>query len=242
MPPYPVLKLLISGLKSGSNQTWRIKMHDKQQTLFERVGGEQTISDLIHKFYDCVLADPELKPFFKNTSMDKLRRMQREFFSAALDGPTTYSGRPLIGVDMTPEMITKARKNADKTGTKNVEFRLGEIEHLPVADNSTDLIMQVYREAYRILKPGGRLSISDVLATANLPDEVQKNLALVAACVGGAATFEDTEKILKEVGFQKIKIKANDNSRDLIREWDPDKSENAVDYVVSAYIEAVKQT
>jgi hemoglobin len=82
MPPYPVLKLLISGLKSGSNQTWRIKMHDKQQTLFERVGGEQTISDLIHKFYDCVLADPELKPFFKNTSMDKLRRMQREFFSA----------------------------------------------------------------------------------------------------------------------------------------------------------------
>ena len=160
----------------------------------------------------------------------------------------------VIGVDMTPEMITKARKNADKTGTENVEFRLGEIEHLPVADNSTDLIMsncvinlspdklQVYREAYRILKPGGRLSISDVLATANLPDEVQKNLALVAACVGGAATFEDTEKILKEVGFQKIKIKANDNSRDLIREWDPDKSENAVDYVVSAYIEAVKQT
>jgi SAM-dependent methyltransferase len=159
----------------------------------------------------------------------------------------------VIGVDMTQEMITKARKNADKTGTKNVEFRLGEIEHLPVADNSTDLIMsncvinlspdkrQVYREAYRILKPGGRLSISDVLATATLPDEIQKNLALVAACVGGAETFDDTEKILKEAGFQNIKITANDNSRELIREWDPDKSENAVDYVVSAYIEAVKQ-
>jgi SAM-dependent methyltransferase len=113
----------------------------------------------------------------------------------------------VIGVDMTQEMITKARKNADKTGTKNVEFRLGEIEHLPVADNSTDLIMsncvinlspdkrQVYREAYRILKPGGRLSISDVLATATLPDEIQKNLALVAACVGGAETFDDTEKM-----------------------------------------------
>jgi SAM-dependent methyltransferase len=159
----------------------------------------------------------------------------------------------VIGVDMTPEMITKARINAEKMKTKNVEFRLGEIEHLPVADGSADLIMsncvinlspdklQVYREAYRILKPGGRLSISDVLATATLPDEIQKNLALVAACVGGAETFDDTEKILKEVGFQNIKISANDNSRDLIREWDPDKSENAVDYVVSAYIEAVKQ-
>jgi SAM-dependent methyltransferase len=160
----------------------------------------------------------------------------------------------VIGVDMTSEMITKATKNANKMGTKNVEFRLGEIELLPIADNSADLIMsncvinlspdklQVYREAYRILKPGGRLSISDVLATATLPDEIQKNLELVAACVGGAETFDDTEKILKEAGFQNIKISANDNSRELIREWDPDKSENAVDYVVSAYIEAVKQT
>jgi SAM-dependent methyltransferase len=158
----------------------------------------------------------------------------------------------IIGVDMTPEMITKARKNADKMGTKNVEFRLGEIEHLPLADNSADLIMsncvinlspdklQVYREAYRILKPGGRLSISDVLATATLPAEIQKNLALVTACVGGAATFEDTEKILEDAGFQSIRITAHDNSRELIREWDPNKSENAVDYVVSAYIEAVK--
>ena len=70
-------------------------MPDKQQTLFERVGGEQAIAELIHEFYDCVLADPELTPFFKNTSMDKLRRMMREFFSAALDGPITYTGRPL---------------------------------------------------------------------------------------------------------------------------------------------------
>lgn len=73
-------------------------MHDKQKTLFERVGGEQTISNLIHEFYDRVLADPELKPFFENVSMGKLRRMQREFFSAALDGPITYSGRPLSHV------------------------------------------------------------------------------------------------------------------------------------------------
>ncbi len=73
-------------------------MQDKQQTLFERVGGEQAISDLIHDFYDRVLADLELKPFFKDVSVDKLRRMQREFFSAALDGPISYTGRPLSHV------------------------------------------------------------------------------------------------------------------------------------------------
>ena len=158
----------------------------------------------------------------------------------------------VIGVDMTPEMVSKARKNSEKMGVTNVEFRLGEIEHLPVADNGADLIMsncvinlspdklQVYREAYRILKPGGRLSISDVLATAVLPAKIRNNLALVAACVGGAATFDDTKKMLTQVGFQSIKVTAHDNSRDLTRTWDPDKSENALDYVVSAYIEAVK--
>ncbi len=158
----------------------------------------------------------------------------------------------VIGVDMTPEMIAKARINAEKMGTKNIEFRLGEIEHLPVADNSADLIMsncvinlspdkpQVYREAYRILKPGGRLSISDVLATAALPAKIRSNLALVAACVGGAVTFDDTKKMLTEAGFQNIKITAHDNSPDLTRAWEPNKSENALDYVVSAYIEAVK--
>ena len=67
-------------------------MIGKQQTLFERIGGDQAISELIHKFYDRVVADPELKPFFKNASMEKIRRMQREFFSAALDGPITYTG------------------------------------------------------------------------------------------------------------------------------------------------------
>jgi hemoglobin len=70
-------------------------MLDKRQTLFARIGGEQTIAELIGDFYDRVLADPELKPFFNNTSMDKLGRMQREFFSAALDGPITYTGKPI---------------------------------------------------------------------------------------------------------------------------------------------------
>ena len=162
-----------------------------------------------------------------------------------------HTGR-VIGVDMTPDMVSKARKNAEKMEMNNVEFRLGEIEILPIADNTADIIMSncvinlspdklsVYREAYRVLKPGGRLSISDVLATVPLPDDVQKDLALVAACVGGAATIDDTEKLLKEAGFQNIKISPNDESRELIRQWDPSKSENAGDYVVSAYIEAIK--
>lgn len=158
----------------------------------------------------------------------------------------------VIGVDMTSEMVTKARKNAEKVGATNVEFRLGEIEHLPAADNSADIIMSncvinlspdkqsVYREAYRVLKPGGRLSISDVLATAALPDKIRKDLALVAACVGGAATIDETETLLRNAGFQDIKIKPKDNSRELISKWSPNKNETACDYVVSAHIEAVK--
>jgi SAM-dependent methyltransferase len=158
----------------------------------------------------------------------------------------------IIGVDMTPDMITTARMNAEKIGSKNVEFRLGEIEHLPVADNSADIIMSncvinlspdkasVFRDAYRILKPGGRLAIADIVATAPLPEEVQKNLALVSACVGGAATIDDTVKMLEDAGFVDIKIQAKDESRELISEWVSGESKNAGDYVVSAYIEAVK--
>ncbi|MDD1648720.1 MAG: arsenite methyltransferase [Methanomicrobiales archaeon] len=158
----------------------------------------------------------------------------------------------VIGVDMTPDMISKARKNAEKIQTTNVEFRLGEIEHLPIADNTVDIIMsncvinlspdkqRVYSDAYRVLKPGGRLAISDVVATAPLPDEVRNDLALLSACIGGAATIEDTEKMLKEAGFVQIKIVPHDKSREIIREWNPEKSKKGWDYVVSAYIEACK--
>jgi len=158
----------------------------------------------------------------------------------------------VIGVDMTPDMVGKARKNVEKMETSNVEFRLGEIENLPVADNSADIIMsncvinlspdklRVYRDAHRVLRPGGRLAISDIVATAELPREVKENLALVSACLGGAATIEETEKLLREAGFQEINITPKDNSRELIRQWDPGKRESAGDYVVSAYIEAIK--
>ena len=156
----------------------------------------------------------------------------------------------VIGVDMTPAMINKARKNAEKMGAKNIEFRLGEIEHLPVADNSADIIMSncvinlspdkasVYKDAFRVLKPGGRMAISDIVATTQLPEEIRKNLELVSACVGGAATIEDTKDMLKQCGFQDIRITAKEESRAFISEWAP--GSNAGDYVVSAYIEAKK--
>ena len=158
----------------------------------------------------------------------------------------------VIGVDMTPDMLSKARANAEKMQAENVEFRLGEIEHLPVADNSADIIMSncvinlspdkqsVYRDAYRILKPGGRLAISDIVALVPLPDDIQQNLALVSACVGGAATIDDTRTMLVEAGFTDVKITPKDESRKLISEWTGGDRKNASDYVVSAYIEATK--
>jgi ubiquinone/menaquinone biosynthesis C-methylase UbiE len=158
----------------------------------------------------------------------------------------------VIGVDMTPDMVSKARMNAEKIGSNTVEFRLGEIEHLPVADNSADIIMsncvinlspdkqKVYDDAFRVLKPGGRLAISDVVATAPLPDEIQQDLALLSACVGGAATIDETMKMLAKAGFQDIEIIPKEESRKLISEWVPGKGKNAGDYVVSAYIKAVK--
>jgi len=156
----------------------------------------------------------------------------------------------VIGVDMTPDMVSKARYNAEKIGTDNVEFRLGEIEHLPVADNRADIIISncvinlspdkrnVYREAFRVLKPGGRLAISDIVATAPLPQQIRENLAAVTGCIGGAATITDTENMLKAVGFENIQIKFKEESRQIISKWAP--GENAGEYIVSANIEAIK--
>jgi len=162
-------------------------------------------------------------------------------------GETGY----VIGVDMTPDMIKLARKNAEKSGYTNVEFRLGEIEHLPVADGSVDAIIsncvinlsldkeQVFTEAFRVLKPGGRLSTSDVVATAQLPQNIKQDLALIASCIGGAEYVEDIKAMLRNAGFKDIRMTPKDNSREIIKAWVPDK--NIEDFVASYIIEATKE-
>lgn len=168
------------------------------------------------------------------------------FLAAQRVGPT---GR-VIGVDMTPDMLFKARQVAAQYGYDNVEFRLGEIEQLPVADNSVDVILSncvinlspdkpaAFREAYRVLKPGGRLAITDTVATAPLPEEVRQDMALWSACISGAACIDDLEAMLREAGFEAIRIAPKDASREMIREWAPGRK--VEEYVLSATIQAVK--
>ena len=156
----------------------------------------------------------------------------------------------VIGIDMTPEMIEQARKNAAKGSYANVEFRLGEIEHLPVKSNSVDVIISncvinlspekaaVFKEAFRVLKPGGRMAISDIVATAELPQEMRENEAFICGCIGGAATFGELEQYLIGAGFQNVRITPDEKSRESIRTWAP--GVNVEQYLVSAYIEATK--
>jgi arsenite methyltransferase len=156
----------------------------------------------------------------------------------------------VIGIDMTPDMLSKARTNAARGRFTQVEFRLGEIEHLPVADQSVDVIIsncvinlspdkpQVFREAFRVLKPGGRLAISDVVATAEMPREIREDLALVAGCIGNAALLSDLERAMADAGFTDIRIEPKDASREFIKDWAPGRG--VEDYVQSATIEAVR--
>jgi arsenite methyltransferase len=168
------------------------------------------------------------------------------FLAARAVGKT---GR-VIGVDMTHEMLSKARENAQKNGFTNVEFRLGEIEALPVADNSVDVIIsncvinlspekqRVFNEAFRVLKPGGRLAVADMVATAPLPDDIKADWAAYTGCMAGASQITELERMLQASGFKHIKIAPKDSSRSFIREWLPGKK--IEDYLVSATIEAVK--
>jgi len=148
-------------------------------------------------------------------------------------------------------MIEKSRRNAEKTGFTNVDFRLGELENLPVGDGIVDVIIsncvinlspekeKVFKEAFRVLKPGGRLAISDVVATAELPEELKKDMACYTGCVAGASTIQVLESKMLKAGFGDIRIRPKDESRTFIRNWIP--GSRIEEYVVSATIEAIKK-
>ncbi len=156
----------------------------------------------------------------------------------------------VIGVDMTPEMITRARANARKLEAKNVEFRLGEIEHLPVADGTVDVILSncvinlspekeaVFREAYRVLREGGRLAISDVVAIAPIPDELRTQAAALAGCIGGAALLDDVKRMLADAGFTSVEVTIAPRSTEIVESW----MAGASKYIASATIEARRGT
>jgi SAM-dependent methyltransferase len=170
------------------------------------------------------------------------------FLSAAQVGET---GR-VIGVDMTSEMISKARSNAVDGGFENVEFRLGEIENLPVADNSVDVIIsncvinlspakqKVFNDSHRILKSGGRLAISDVVAIVPIPEEIKQDNDMYCGCVAGASTIKELQSMLEKSGFTDIKIEPMD--KDIISAWNEGlpSSIKLEDIVASASIEATK--
>ena len=156
----------------------------------------------------------------------------------------------VIGVDMTPEMLSKARANASNNGFLNVEFRLGEIEHLPVADNSIDVILsncvinlstdkpRVFEEAFRVLKPGGRLALSDIVALSELPEHLRDDLSLHAECMAGATPVAELAKMLQTAGFENVRIAPKDKSKNILEKWTKNKSLHEI--IVSAAIEAIK--
>jgi arsenite methyltransferase len=157
----------------------------------------------------------------------------------------------VIGVDMTPEMISKARLNASKGGFTNTEFRLGEIENLPVPNETVNVIIsncvinlspnkpQVLKEAFRVLKSGGRLAISDIVTTAELPAEIKNDIGtMYSSCISGASSIIDLERILKQSGFVDISIEPKDESKDFIKDWVP--GANVENYIVSAVIQGIK--
>lgn len=168
------------------------------------------------------------------------------FLAAQKVGP---NGK-VYGVDMTPEMLTLARENALQEGYRNVEFLLGEIEHLPLPDASVDVIIsncvinlstnkgQVFKEAFRVLKPGGRIAISDMVANRPLPLEMVNNKELYCNCISGAVTAEVLRKVLFQAGFTEVDIKIEPQSRMFIKDWVP--GAGAEDFVASAKIRAIK--
>ncbi|KPL13230.1 arsenite S-adenosylmethyltransferase [candidate division WOR_3 bacterium SM1_77] len=168
----------------------------------------------------------------------------------------------VIGVDMTPEMIDRARENAQKGDYDNVEFRLGEIEHLPVADNSVDAVISncvinlapnkydVMKEVYRVLKPGGRVAISDLALRGELPIKIRNNMAAYVSCVAGAIHVDEYKKAVVSAGFRDVKFTINkatgcsgptedQKAADTLK-LTTDEYSKLSETVVSVYIEARK--
>jgi SAM-dependent methyltransferase len=145
-------------------------------------------------------------------------------------------------------MVVKARDNAARVEATNVDFRLGEIEHLPVLDGSVDAILSncvinlspdkasVFREAFRVLKPGGRLAISDVISTKPMPPEIAKSMEAYTGCVSGAATAQTVRELLLDAGFEDVAIRIRPGSGALLEHCMP----GSADYVASATVEARK--
>jgi arsenite methyltransferase len=157
----------------------------------------------------------------------------------------------VIGVDMTPEMISKSRLNASKGDFTNTEFRLGEIEYLPVPNETVDVIIsncvinlspnkpQVFKEAFRVLKSGGRLAISDIVTTTELPPEIKNDIeTMYSGCISGASSIDELELMLKQSGFIDISIEPKDESKEFIKDWVP--GTEIEKYIISAVIEARK--
>jgi SAM-dependent methyltransferase len=149
---------------------------------------------------------------------------------------------------MTPEMLNKARDNAARVQAKNVEFRLGEIERLPLADRSVDVVVSncvinlspdkdaVFREALRVLRPGGRIAISDIVASAPMPESIKNDPAALAGCIAGAPPMHEVADRLKRAGFTDVRLTIDDASRTFIKDWAP--GSGAEGFVASARITA----
>ena len=169
-------------------------------------------------------------------------------FDAFLAARQVGENGSVVGVDMTPEMIARARGSILKTDLRNVEFRLGEIERLPVADGSMDVIMSncvinlstdkaaVFREAFRVLAPGGRVAISDIVALKRIPDDIRNDLEAYAGCVSGAALASEIEAMMAEAGFRDVHVELKSSSASLVAGWSP----GAETLVASALIRAFK--
>lgn len=168
----------------------------------------------------------------------------------------------VIGIDMTPEMIEKARDNALKNKVENVEFRLGEIENLPVSDNSVDVVIsncvinlsadkpKVFQEIYRVLKPGGRIAISDIALLKELPEKVRDSIIAYVGCVSGAMLVDEYKRIVKSAGLKNVKVTIKGSSSCITPNTnDPigraildnlDENDSLDDYAVSVYVEGNK--